>query len=120
MRHHVRYLWLATGIISILLGAIGLLLPIMPTVPFMILAAFCFARSNPEWEAWLLDHAHFGPHIRAWRERGAISLRGKQFAVVGLCGSAVMGMLLLEMPWALAPSAIALVCGTWIATRPTA
>jgi hypothetical protein len=47
-------------------------------------------------------------------------LRGKQFAVVGLCGSAVMGMLLLEMPWALAPSAIALVCGTWIATRPTA
>lgn len=120
MRHHVHYLYLTGGIVSLLLGAIGLLLPIMPTVPFVVLAAFCFARSNPEWEAKLLDHAHFGPHIRAWRERGAISLRGKQFSIAMLTGSAIMGLVLLDLPWALAPGAIALVCGGWIVSRPTA
>src|SRR3546814_2859167 len=64
-----RHFYLACGFLSLGLGAIGAFLPLLPTVPFMILAAFCFARSSPALEARLLEHRHFGPHIRRWRER---------------------------------------------------
>ena len=76
-----RHLYLMAGFVSIGLGAIGAFLPLLPTVPFMILAAFCFARSSPRLEAKLLDHRQFGPHIRRWREHGAISRRGKVAAL---------------------------------------
>lgn len=66
-----------------MLGVIGAFLPILPTTPFMILAAGCFARSSPRLEAWLLSHPVFGPMLRDWRERGAIPQRAKMAAVVG-------------------------------------
>lgn len=114
----MRLAYLSVGILAIALGVIGIFLPIMPTVPFMLLAAFCFARSNPEWERRILDHPRFGPPIRAWRERGAIGRPGKIAAVLGLSGSAVMGLVLIEGPWRFAPLAIAVTCGAWIVTRP--
>ncbi|MBD59547.1 MAG: hypothetical protein CL808_05430, partial [Citromicrobium sp.] len=60
----MRRLYLAGGLISVGLGAVGALLPIMPTVPFLLLAVYCFARSNPEWERRILDHPHWGPQVR--------------------------------------------------------
>jgi uncharacterized protein len=116
----MRILYRVLGGIAVALGIIGIFLPIMPTVPFMLLAAFFFAKSNPEWEARLLADPRFGPHILAWRERGAISGRGKLFAIVGLTGSAIIGLVALHGPWQYAPLAIAVICGSWIATRPTA
>ena len=71
----LRIGYLLLGFLALALGAIGAFLPLLPTVPFMILAAFLVARSSPRLEARLLDHAHVGPHIRRWRERGAISTR---------------------------------------------
>lgn len=113
-----RALYLGGGCLSLGLGGIGLFLPLLPTVPFMILAAFCFARSSPELEARLLDHRHFGPHIRRWRERGAISRRGKQAALTGFAASTVLALVLLPFPLFLVPVAITVTAGTWIWTRP--
>lgn len=116
----MRPVYLGLGILSVALGVIGIALPLMPTVPFMLLAAFFFARSNPRWEQRLLADPRFGPHIRAWRERGAIGKTGKIAALIGLSGSAIMGLLLLDGGWRFVPLAVAVVCGTWIATRPAA
>lgn len=115
-----RHLYLIAGFLSIGLGAIGVLLPLLPTVPFMILAAYCFARSSPRMEARLLDHKYFGPHIRRWREKGAISRRGKKAALAAFAFSAVLALFLSPWPWFLIPIAAALVGGSWIWTRPNA
>ena len=89
-----------------------------PPSPFYILAAFFFGKSNPAWERRLLEHRTVGPHIRAWRERGAIGRRGKIAALAMLGASAAIGLFALPMPWALVPAVVAIVCGGWIATRP--
>lgn len=107
------------GLAALALGAIGLLLPLLPTVPFVILAAFCFARGHPEWEARLLDHRLFGPHIRAWREGGSISRRGKAMALAAFALSATVGLVTLTLPAALIPAAACLAGAAFILTRPT-
>jgi len=116
----MRPVYTAVGLASVVLGAIGIVVPLLPTVPFMILAAFCFARANPAWEQRLLDHPRFGPHIVAWRTRGAISRRGKAMALVALAASAAIGLALLDGWHAYMPFAVALVSGSWIVTRPSA
>jgi len=115
----VRHLYLFGGIASVVIGAIGIFLPLLPTVPFMLLAAFFFARSNPAWEAKLLADPRFGPHIRAWREHGAISKRGKIMGIGSLCISAAGGLFLLHDHWRYIPLGVAIICGSWIATRPS-
>ncbi|HEX8571309.1 MAG TPA: YbaN family protein [Allosphingosinicella sp.] len=113
-----RLLFLGLGFASVALGAAGILLPLLPTVPFMLLAAFFFARSSPRLEAWIVEHPRFGPSIRAWRERGAIGPAGKRAALGAFAFSAVLGLVLLPFPWLLAPLAAAVGGGGWIATRP--
>ena len=114
----MRLVWLFLGCVSVALGVVGAVLPLMPTVPFMLLAAFCFARGHPPFETWLLEHRAFGPHIRGWRERGAITRRGKYAALAGFAGSAVLGIVFLPLPWALLPALVGVVAGSWIWTRP--
>lgn len=114
----LRLGYLLLGLLSLAIGAIGVFVPLLPTVPFMILAAFFFARSSPRLEARLLDHAHIGPHIRRWREKGAISRKGKRAALIAFAVSAAIGLLTLSIPWSLIPVAAALIGGTWICSRP--
>ncbi|PLK26342.1 YbaN family protein [Novosphingobium sp. TH158] len=111
--------WLAGGILSFAMGTIGIALPILPTVPFYLLAAFCFARSNQRWEQWLLDHQVWGPPIRRWRERRAISLAAKASAVGAMSVGAVVTWVLLGWPWAGISLAVLVIAGTWICTRPS-
>lgn len=113
-----RKLYWGGGLISLALGIIGAFLPLLPTVPFIILAAFCFARSNPVWEEKLLSHPRYGPHIRAWREKGAISRRGKWAATAAFIFSIALGFILLEMPWSFIPLGVAIICGSWLWSRP--
>ncbi|WP_156681649.1 YbaN family protein [Sphingomonas profundi] len=113
-----RRLYLGLGIVAFVVGSVGIALPLLPTVPFYILAAFCFGKGSPALERRLLDHPTAGPHIRAWRERGAISRRGKIAALAMLAASAAIGLAVLPMPWGLLPGAVAIVTGGWIATRP--
>lgn len=116
----IRIGYFLAGWTSLALGTIGVFLPLLPTVPFVILAAFCFARSDRRLEAWLIGHPRFGGHIRAWRERGAISRRGKSAAMLAFGLSAALGLWVLSLPWSLVPLAAALLGGSWILTRPTA
>jgi hypothetical protein len=115
----VRLAYRVAGILSLALGFVGIFLPLLPTVPFVLLAAFCFARGSPAWEARILADPRFGPHIRAWREQGSISRRGKRAAVAAFGISALIGFALLSWPAALIPAAAALIGSTWILTRPT-
>ncbi|MFA7305383.1 MAG: YbaN family protein [Hyphomicrobium sp.] len=79
----MRILFASAGLFFVTLGVAGAFLPVLPTTPFIILAAACFARSSPRLEAWLLSHRVFGPMLRDWRERGAIPRRAKTVAVIG-------------------------------------
>jgi uncharacterized membrane protein YbaN (DUF454 family) len=116
----VRILYLLLGLISLLLGAVGVVVPLLPTVPFMLLAAFFFARSSPRLEGWLVQHPRFGSHIQAWRTRRAISRKGKVAALLAFAASAVLGFVLLSLPWSLLPLGVAVAGGSWIATRADA
>lgn len=115
----VRLVCQFSGLAALHLAVIGIVLPVLPTVPFLLLAAFLFARSNPEWERRIVEHPHFGPPVRAWRERGAIGTKSKRAAVLALAASGLAGLVVLEMPLSLLPLAAALIAGTWIVSRPS-
>ncbi len=113
----MRPLYAAGGIIATGLAAIGAFLPIMPTVPFLLVAVFCFARSNPAWEKKILDHPHWGPQVKDWRERRAIGRRAKTMAIGAMSVGAVFTWYTLGDPWYWISVAILAICGTWIWTR---
>jgi uncharacterized membrane protein YbaN (DUF454 family) len=114
----LRFGYLLLGLLSVAIGAVGAFLPLLPTVPFMLLAAFFFARSSPRLERRLLEHPTVGPHIFAWRSRGAISRNGKRAALIAFAISVIVGLVVLPLPWAFVPLLVALICGSWIWTRP--
>jgi uncharacterized membrane protein YbaN (DUF454 family) len=113
-----RLVYQCCGWFAVALGFAGVFLPLLPTVPFMLLAAFCFGRSNPALEARLLRDPRFGPHILAWRARGAVSRKAKLCAVAGFAVSAVIGLLLVAKPWGYIPLAIGTIGSLWIIRRP--
>lgn len=112
-----RQLYLAAGLICVALGALGAFLPLLPTVPFLLLAAFCFARSNPEWERKILEHPTWGPQVRDWRERRAIPRRAKLGAIATLVAGVGFTWVTLGHPWVWISVGVLFVIGTWIATR---
>jgi uncharacterized membrane protein YbaN (DUF454 family) len=114
----LRIGYVLLGFLSMGLGAIGAFVPLLPTVPFMLLAAFFFARSSPKMERRLLEHPTVGPHIAAWRSRGAISRNGKRAALIAFTISATVGLVALPFPWSVVPLIAALIGGSWIWTRP--
>jgi uncharacterized membrane protein YbaN (DUF454 family) len=106
--------WVFTG-----LGVIGLILPLIPGTVFLILAAWCFSQSSPRFEAWLLGHPRLGPHIRRWRDTGAIGRRAKYVA----CGSMVLSFALIAAtdapPIALWVAGAGLIAAaSYVASRP--
>ncbi|MDH5737056.1 MAG: YbaN family protein [Gammaproteobacteria bacterium] len=77
-----RYLLVALGTFFVIVGIIGLAVPIMPTSPFLLIAAACYARSSDQLYNRLLDNPMFGPMIREWREQGTISRQAKWTAIL--------------------------------------
>lgn len=80
----MRYLWLICGLLSVAAAMIGVFLPLLPTVPFLLLATFCFARSSERLHSWLVTHPSFGPSIEDWNARGAIRPTAKRLATVSI------------------------------------
>ncbi|MBU6165426.1 MAG: YbaN family protein [Alphaproteobacteria bacterium] len=81
-----RPLWILLGCTSLVLGIIGIVLPLLPTTPFVLLAAWAFANGSPRLHAWLLAHRSFGPLITNWQAHGAIAPRAKLLAVASMAG----------------------------------
>ena len=113
--------WRAFALASLLLGFIGVFVPGLPTVPFLLLAAWAGSRGWPALEAWLLEHPRHGAAIRRWRERGAVTRRAKCWA------SATMVASLALLFASAAPRALVLgvtpfvaVVALWLWRRPEA
>ncbi|MER2510687.1 MAG: YbaN family protein [Amaricoccus sp.] len=111
---------LALGGFFVAVGAVGVVLPVLPTTPFLILAAACFARSSPRFERWLLDHRIFGPLLRDWRARGAIPVRAKVAAVAGSGAGFLMMLAARPGPVPMACAGALILGGlAYVLTRPS-
>ncbi|AHF68644.1 MULTISPECIES: YbaN family protein [Pseudomonas] len=100
-RHRlVRYLLVAVGWTSVGLGVIGIFLPVLPTTPFLLLAAACFARSSPRFYNWLVNHKRLGPWIRDYLAGNGIPLKGKVYAIGLMWASISLSCYLVPLPWA--------------------
>lgn len=114
-----RLLWMAAGWTAFGAGAVGAVLPLVPTVPFMLLAAFCFARGSDRVHAWLLAHPSFGPAILDWQEHGAISPPAKRWAVGAISAGLALSLAIKVAPWVLATQGVVLAgVLAFILTRP--
>jgi uncharacterized membrane protein YbaN (DUF454 family) len=118
-QHGARPFLFALGWAFLVVGVAGIVLPLVPGTLFLILAAACFTRSSPRFEAWLLSHPVLGPPVRQWRETGSIHRGAKIFATVSL---ALSWALIL---WSDAPAFVdvltaAILCAVaiYIVTRP--
>ncbi|PTT80386.1 DUF454 domain-containing protein [Pelomonas sp. HMWF004] len=114
-----RLLWRALAVLSLVLAVVGAVLPVLPTVPFLILAAWAGGKGWPALEAWLLNHPHYGPGIRRWRERGAVPRKAKWLATCMMTLSAVL-LALSSAPLTVkivVPVVMAIVA-TWLWRRP--
>lgn len=108
------------GGVSFAIGAIGLVVPLLPTTIFWIIAAWAWSKSCPRLQQRLYAMPGAGPHVRAWIEEGRINRLGKQFALGGLTfGLAMTTWALYASPWILAVAGLPqIVAGFYIASRP--
>ncbi len=114
-----RWLWWLLAYASLLLGLIGVVVPGLPTVPFVLLSAFAAARGSQRLHAWLLAHRQFGPMIRDWQAEGAVSRRAKWLATTMM--TACAGIMFLTAPkWWMAATgtSIMAIVATWLWFRP--
>lgn len=115
----VRGALIALALLSLGLAIVGVFLPVMPTVPFVLLAAWAAARSSPRLNAWLERHPHMGPMIVEWRQGGVVRRRVKWTATALMSLSAASMLVVFRGQWlpyvAIACMAIVLV---WLWLRP--
>ena len=115
----MRVFWLLSGLLFLGLGALGAVLPLLPTTPFVLLAAYSFARSSPRLNTWLRTHGTFGPLIHNWEQHKAISRRTKWIAVLTILAMPVLTLFIGAPLWALITQIIILAAvATFIVTRP--
>ena len=116
----IRALWLTAGCIALALGAVGVILPLLPTTPLVLLAAFAFARSSPRLRAWLVGNRIFGPMIADWEARGAIAPRYKAMACTAMA-LVLLVSVLSGLAWGLI--AVQALCmggaATYVLSRPS-
>lgn len=96
----VRYCLLGVGWLSVVLGVIGIFLPVLPTTPFLLLAAACFMRSSQRFYDWLVNHPKLGPWIRDYLDGEGIPLKGKVYAIGLMWCSILISGFVVQRPWA--------------------
>jgi uncharacterized membrane protein YbaN (DUF454 family) len=114
-----RWLWLCLAYLFLGLGIIGIVLPGLPTTPFVLLAAYCAARGSKRLHDWLLGHRLYGRMIRDWQESGAVSRKAKYWAIGTMSACALIFFLTAPRWWMAATgTAIMAVVATWLWLRP--
>lgn len=90
------YLYIICGIVSVILGALGILLPLLPTTPFLLLAIICFTRSSDKLKQWLLNHRILGKYIYNYTVHKAIPLRSKVIAICLIWVTMTLSMIMVN------------------------
>ena len=94
-----RLILLIIGWLAIVLGTLGVVLPLLPTTPFILLAAWCFARSSPRFHHWLLYRSWFGAYIRHWQQHRALPPGVKGRAMLLIIGTFALSVWLVKLFW---------------------
>lgn len=116
----LRGLYLMVGWAAVALAVAGAVLPVLPTTPFLLVAAWAFAKASPALDRWLHTHPRFGPFLTDWRNHRAIPRRGKVAAVIGMTVSWLVVLLVSGNPVALAASGLCMACvAVYVVTRPS-
>ena len=114
-----RWLYFALAVVSLALGIVGVFLPVLPTVPFVLLAAWAAARSSPRLLHWLETHPRFGPPISDWRRGQVVRRRAKWLASALMAASATSLLVVLGPRWyAWSMIAVFVVVLAWLWRRP--
>ncbi|WP_207478520.1 YbaN family protein [Arenibaculum pallidiluteum] len=117
-----RWLLIGFGWAMVVLGVIGIFLPVLPTAPFAILAAWAFSRSSERFHRWLHEHRVLGPPIRNWERHRVIPPKAKLLAVFGMWSSLVIVIMFVAGDWTLpvVHGAVISAVTAYIVTRPGA
>lgn len=116
-----RYFYLGLGWLCLGLGFLGVIMPILPTTPFLLVALWAFSRSSPELADKIRNHKTFGPLVRGWQDHGVIPPLGKLVAVVMMSAMGYYLVAISGLPlWAsLLACATLLAVAAYIITRPS-
>jgi uncharacterized membrane protein YbaN (DUF454 family) len=112
-------MWVLAGALALVTGLVGIVVPLLPTTPFILLAAFCFSRGSERCERWISEHPRFGPMVRDWRARRAVPLRAKQFATVMMVLGSVVAAFTLPARAALLAALVCAAVAVWLWRLPT-
>jgi len=109
------------GWISLALGVLGIVLPLLPTTPFVLLSAFCFSKSSKRFHLWLLNHKLFGPLVKDWQRHGVIKLSAKILATVSMLLMVSLSLYFVTLPWIYVLVILLMISGVlvFIWTRPS-
>jgi len=111
-------LWTLLGGLCLLLGAIGIFLPLLPTTPFVLLAAACFARSSPRLHHWLLQHRLFGSMLQEWEQKHCIPCRIRNLALFMMLGmGGVSIVFLIQELWLKIGGFVLILIGCFVLMR---
>ncbi|MGD9148207.1 MAG: YbaN family protein [Anaerolineae bacterium] len=99
MKKIVRFLLIASGTICVALGIFGVFVPVLPTTPFLLLAAFFYARSSERFHQWLLGNHWFGQYIKDYQQGRGIALRDKVITLIALWLALSLTVLTTEPAW---------------------
>ena len=117
---NTRFFWLLAGLAAVAIGAVGVVLPLLPTTPFLLVAAFAFARSSDRLNSWLREHRAFGPLIDNWHRDGSIGRETKRTAIIVIFVTPVITWLLDAPLWVLVCQIVILAgAAIFILTRPS-
>ena len=113
-------MWLLGGLAAVAVGAVGVVLPLLPTTPFLLVAAFAFARSSRRLDRWLREHRTFGPLITNWHRDGSIDPKAKRAAIAVIVATPLITWLLDAPLWVVGIQVLILSgSAIFILTRPS-
>jgi uncharacterized membrane protein YbaN (DUF454 family) len=116
-----RLLWFTLGHFFLLLGIVGVFLPVIPTVPFIVIASACYSKVSPKFRERLRNNRWFGKAVRDWEDERAISKRSKLIVFASLITSVIFVTIFLSILWIkMIVFIVAVFTACFILTRPTA